>query len=85
MALQQIHPYATPDPTMHPTANPTTIPTTNPTIDLFISSQLYMTLASCYDSGHDTCSWVDYGDIQHYDAGVTDIANVMDMTIPSRR
>ena len=29
--------------------------------------------------------WVDYGDIQHFDAGFTDIANVMDMTIPSRR
>ena len=51
------------------------IPATNPTIDLFISSQLCMTLASCYDSGHDTCSWVDYGDIHNYDAAVTYITN----------
>ena len=33
-----------------------------------------MTLASCGDSGHDTSSWVDYGDIKNYDAAVSYIA-----------
>ena len=36
-----------------------------------------------YDSGHDTSSWVDYGDIHEYDAAVTHITNshVYDRTV----